>query len=222
MSRLLALDIEAVNKTDPPDFSDGTDWRTFAIALSHRKDAQSDPETVVFIRRSDSEHALRKLLCAAANWIDGRICDTIITFNGTSFDMPILKHHIEEIEATHPDLAAFVRSALSISHRDLFDDVKAGLAEHERWPSLEAALRSRGIESPTTRLDETVIDGSLMPAIGSRVLDPDVSLGEHEERALRKYAASDVEPLFELACCLDREREQRRAAEAEAAAGGRQ
>ena len=227
MSRVLALDLEAVPTTEPPAFDMPSEWTVFAVSLSFRSSASSPPETVVFVRRDGTAREARKLLCATANWVqDKRPIDTMLTYNGGDlegrepFDLGILDCHIDEIEATHPDLAAFIRSALSIDHRDLFDGVKAGLADHERWPSLEAALRSRGIESPTTRLDETVIDGSLMPAIGRRVLDPDTTLGEHEERALRKYAASDVAPLHELACCLDREREQRIAAEAEATAGG--
>ena len=220
MSRTLALDIECVPTSEPPDFDDPAgNWDTFAIALSFAPDTQTDPETTVLVRRSHTNHDLRKLLCAAANWMqDKRPIDTMIHFNGNRFDLPIIENHIDKLGDA--ELIAYVRSTLAIPDRDLFREIVDNQPDSVKYPSLDEALAARDIESATTRLDSEIVTGSLMPAIGRRVLDPDTSLGEHEERALRKYAASDVEPLHELACCLDREREQRIAAEAEATAGG--
>ena len=222
MSRTLAIDIECVPTTPEPRFSEPAgNWDTFAIALSFAPDTQTDPETVVLIRRSDTNHDLRKLLCAAANWIqDKRPIDTMIHFNGNRFDLPIIETHIDKLGDA--ELIAYVRSTFAIPDRDLFREIVDNQPDSVKYPSLDEALEARDIESATTRLDGDVITGSLMPAIGRRVLDPDASLGEHEERALRRYAKSDVAPLHELATALDREREQQIAAEAEATAGGTQ
>ena len=220
MVRQTALDIECSPLTDEPQFNDTAgNWDTFAVGLSHKRDDETPPDTTVLVRRDGTERGLRKLLVATANWLRERAPhDALLTFNGTTFDLPILEGHIESIEEQDQQLADHVRGALDISHRDLFEECKARRGPNEKWPSLAEALATRGIDSATAKLDGDIVEGSLMPAIGTRILDPEKTLGAHERSALKKYAASDVDPLHELADCLDRERHS--AAEADVVTDG--
>lgn len=226
MTRQLALDIEAQNTTEPPDFDDASAWSPFAIALSHRPSAQATPDTAVLTRRDGTERALRQLLCAMANWIHERApTDTLLTFNGgefhpaaDGFDLPILANCIEG-GIDDPELAQHVRSALDVSHRDLFAEIVAEQADGIKWPSLASALKARDIQAATTTLDGDLVDGATMPALGATILNGG-GLGAQEHRALVEYASSDVTPLHALATKLDRERVQE--AEAAATTEGRQ
>lgn len=218
--RQIALDIEATHRTPKPDFDSPSTWRIIAVALSLRRTPTATPETTVIVRRDGTDHGRRKLLCSVANWVGDRApIDCLLSYNGLHYDLAVLGHHIGEIAKTKPALAKHIRRALDITHRDLLDELKAMQDPDERWPSLDRALAVRGIDAPTVRLNGDIVNGALMPAIGNRLLDPDVELGEHERAALKKYAKSDVEPLHALADQLTGERTERIEAEARAAVG---
>lgn len=208
MTRQTAIDLEARNLTDPPQFTEPAGkWDVFAIGLSHKRDAETPPDTTVLVRRDGTERGLRKLLTAMANWLRERAPHgALVTYNGTSFDLPILEGHIERIEEHDPQLGAHVRNTLDITHRDLMKEIIDNQPASKRWPSLDKALSTRGIDSATAKLEGDEVTGALMPAIGSRVLDPEKTLGAHERSALKKYASSDVRPLHQLADTLDRDR----------------
>jgi hypothetical protein len=206
MSRTLAIDIECVPRTETPEFDQPAGcWDTFAIGLSHKR-PETPPDTTVLVRRDGTESALRKLLAAMANWLRERVTDALLSFNGHSFDVPILESHIESVEGHDKPFADYVRESLDLAHRDLFAEIVESQPDSKKWPSLSESLAERGIGSETATLDGDVVEGALMPAIGSRVLAEDKTLGRHERSALKKYAASDVTPLHELASELDRER----------------
>lgn len=207
MTRTVAIDIECVPTTPEPEFSEPAGcWDTFAIGLSHKR-PETPPDTTVLVRRDGTERGLRKLLAAMANWLRERVTDALLSFNGRSFDFPILESHIESVESHDKPFANYVRESLDVSHRDLFAEIVENQPDSKKWPSLDGALSSRGIGSETATLDGDIVEGSLMPAIGSRILSEDKTLGRHERSALKKYAASDVTPLHELAAELDRERQ---------------
>lgn len=217
--RQLALDIEAT-PDDPanPDFDAPETWTIWAVNLSFRADAQTTPETTVLIRRSDSARHARQLLAAVANWIlDKSPVDALLTYNGESYDMPILNHHIDEIESHDEELAAYICDALSAPHRDLFAEIVGELPESEPWPSLSSALTHRQIQPATTTLDGDLVDGEATIPLGEKVLSDGVgALTASEKRAVIEYGKSDVIPLHPLSIKLDEERRER--IEAESAA----
>lgn len=200
-----AIDIEAAPMTDTPQFDQPDQWECFAIALSHRPTPDAMPETTVLVRRDGTERARRQLLCAMANQIVDWSPDCLVGYNTESFDLPILGHHIGAIAESDPTLAAFVKDALDIEHRDLFAEIVESQPEQQKWPSLSESLRERGLAKATPRLDGSDVTGADMPDFGDKILAGD-GLSHRERRVLREYASSDVRPLHPLADRLDRER----------------
>lgn len=219
MTRRIALDLEATHTTDEPDFDRPETWRVFAISLAFDDSSSDDSESVVLVRRDGSDRERRQLFCAMANWIRERAPhDVVLSYNGDSFDFPIIEHNIEEIEAQDADLAGFVRSQLDVPHRDLFKEICERQPDDEKWPSLSESLDERSISAPVATLSDRVVDGGAMPALGERILSGG-GLTDEERDALVRYSKSDVEPLLELAGRLDRECGERIAMEADAVTG---
>lgn len=216
-----AIDIECVPRGESPEF-DGPagHWETFVISAACTPTPDGGPESAVFVRRDGSDDARRHLLAATANWLRTRAPQTIITYNGKSFDMPILNDHIDAI--SDEQLAEYLRDQLhKPDHRDLFGELVERRPENAKWPSLSESVREFGIDAPVTKLDGDVVDGGLMPALGARILRGE-GLGERERFALQKYARTDVTPLEKLARAIDNapSREERIRAEADAVTGG--
>ena len=206
--RQTAIDIEATPRTADPEFDDPAgQWDTFAIALSQRTHPDGMPETTVLVRRDSSDHGLCKLLAASANWLAERAPhDCLVSYNGESFDFPILRDHIEcELQAHDDALAGYVRHALDVPHRDLFAEIVDSQAEDVKWPSLGESLTDRGLAKATPKLGDSDITGADMPRFGSKILAGD-GLSRREQRVLKEYASSDVRPLHVLSDKLIEER----------------
>lgn len=208
MSRQIAIDIECSPRTDEPEFDEPAGaWETFAVSLSFRPEFGASPTTTVFVRDASTDHALRKLLAAVANWVRDRLpVDCFLSFNGHNFDFPILVSHIEEVcEGYDQPFAEFVRESLDHPHRDLFREIVDNQADHIKWPSLESALAKRDIPTTVTKMGDELVEGATMPEFGEKILNGE-GLSPRERSALMEYAASDVRPLHALADRLDRER----------------
>jgi len=223
MTRQTAVDIETVPTTDGTDFDDPTAWEIFAIAVAFRSGHASPVQSTVFVREGDTRRDERKLLAQLTNWVrDHEPLDAILTYNGEEFDLPIIAERADAVmrsDVHHEGTLSFaLYDALDVPHRDLFNELRKGMADDEKWPTLEEALTKRGIQTSAPELDGEPVVGMDMPDLGRSVLDGSITMKERE--AVVRYAESDVRPLFELADALDRER--RSGAEADAATDGGQ
>ena len=210
MTRQLSLDIETTPRGEKADFSDPTSWHLFAVALGFR--SHGDVETSVFVRRNGTMHAERRLLAQVVNWVrDREPIDCLLSFNGDSFDLPILAERADALlmsDRPHEQTLSFaLYDALDITHRDLFAELKDRQDEGEKWPSLDEALEERDIEAATTTLEGVEVSGADMPRIGREILANQAT--PDARRALVEYCESDVAPLFALADSLAEEREVR-------------
>lgn len=203
---LLSLDIETMPTVEDPDFTDPSDWRVLAIALGSRS-ASSDRQTTVLMRRSDTKWAEYMLIDRAIEWLQARNAWTICTYNGKTYDLPILRHRAQETMPIHLQFDTSAPSRLdraldAATHRDLFREIRAQQRENAPWLSLEDACHKHDIEISSTRYEREVVTGADIPRIGAKILDIETNSKE-EEQTLREYASEDVRPLMELADALD-------------------
>lgn len=204
---LLALDIETMPVVDDPDFNAPSHWRVLAIALGSVS-PRTEQQTTVLLRRSDSKTAEAMLIDRAIMWLQARNASTLVTYNGSTFDLPILRHRAQ---ATMPS----VRFDTSVSkrlnsmldaatHRDLFRELRRRRGENAPWLSLEDACYEYDIEITSARYEREIVNGSDVPRLGAKILDVATDSAD-EERVLREYASEDVRPLIQLAQKIESE-----------------
>lgn len=203
---LLALDIETMPTVEDPDFDDPSHWRVLGIALGARAE-NTDPQSTVLLRRSDTKWSEYMLIERAIEWLQSRHAWTICTYNGQSYDIPILRHRARETMPIHMEFETSAPSRLdraldAATHRDLFCEVRNRRPENARWLSLEDACHEYDIDISSTRYEREIVTGADIPRIGAKILDVTTDSKE-EEQALRDYASEDVRPLLELADALD-------------------
>lgn len=207
----LALDIESIPTVDNPSFEAPSDWLVFAVALAYRDEDESVVSSV-FFRETDSPTAGQLLLEDVFAWMktEATAGDTLLTYNGSSFDLPIIReqtHTCDVIEGPPgvPSLTTQWETLLDLlSRRDLFLEVRDQQSEHAKWPSLVEACEERGIRTTSPRFDGRVIEGADMPMLGEQILD-DTGDPTAARETVRKYATQDVELLFPLADTLDKQ-----------------
>lgn len=200
----IALDIETVPVVDDPDFGEPSDWRVFAIVLGHEHTHGIDVD--VLFRRGEGVAVEHELYTRSLDWIETRIgsdesCE-ILTYNGSNYDLPILEHRIDRLDNTlECGLSTRVnRLANRATHTDLLDMVIA--SQGYRMP-IDDLLAMLMIDYDTVRWP----DGRKV--VGEDMLDvgPDILGGQIDDETLevaRRYAASDVRPLFRAHDVLDR------------------
>ncbi|MFB6083936.1 MAG: ribonuclease H-like domain-containing protein [Halorientalis sp.] len=187
---IVALDLETVPTVKDPDFGDPSHWEIFCIGLAHRS-ARGNVEAEVLIRETGSLEEEEKILDRMCRWCDLRGAQKILTYNGKSYDYPILRHRgggrvKELLEQT--------------KHIDLYELVYDRASEGESC-SLDAALDRHGIDVGTAvEFEGQQFTGEDMPRV-ARALWNELVTGERRRKVLRAaewYAMSDVRPLFDL------------------------
>ena len=198
-----ALDIETISTTEDPDFNTPEHWIPFAVVVGHLNDSRSEPEVEVIFREDSSIRAEARMLNETIDWIADR-CDSknreLLTYNGESYDIPILKHRAREIRSVEPGLNIVERLVLLLetaTHTDLILKMKD---RNGYWTSLDDALDEFDIDADSPEWMGRKVTGADMPSMGLELMSdrPNADL----RRAVTRYAASDVGPFFELHDCL--------------------
>lgn len=200
-----ALDIETIPTCDDPDFSDPRDWRPFAIVLAAEFNDRVDVD--VMFRTSNDLADEAHLYARMLNWILIRIHGEnpqILTYNGCNYDLPIIRHRFEKIDE---ELGTSLSDRLeSIEHRSEHVDllqIVTGLQGHRM--SIDDVLAMLMIDYDVPRWpDGSKVTGEDMLNVGPKIVAQDIDPSVLD--AAKRYAASDVEPLFEVHDALLRRR----------------
>jgi predicted PolB exonuclease-like 3'-5' exonuclease len=200
-----ALDIETIPLTNDPDFDDPTDWTVFAVALGHQTDASGagDLDVAVLFRQTDSIGAENRLLQDVLDWIAERTRRgeprELLTYNGSSYDLPILQERARRARRLDPRGNIVERLVLFFGSTDHVDLIQIMRAERGRWVSLDDALDMHGIVADEPCWMGEKITGADMPSMGRELIaNRRPGVNEELREAVRRYASSDVAPLFEL------------------------
>lgn len=229
MTGRVALDIETVSPSlepyeRPPAFDDPQYYELFSVALAHET-PDGARETAHLVRENSDPAAELGLVERVTAWLREREAETYVTYNGESFDVPILLGRAEAVAAATPtgpstraDLTGLLTSELG--HDDPREEAWASFGEYIR---LEEALEAVGIESEPTPwrdydhnvdLDDVrpskyrgiphVINKDV-PLLGERCLTladagaTDTLTYRELSEMLDHYALEDVAHLFDLA-----------------------
>lgn len=205
LSGAAAIDIECVNVVPDPDFefTEPSHWTLFCIPVAFHDRNGDAVESTVLMRDGPTLRDELDLIREFVQWVRDRRPESLVTYNGGSFDLPILMHRARlcarEIPGHHSADLDLEIVFEALEHRDLFQAVKRDAGYNV---PLESALSYHDIDDGgETMLNGREITGADMPDLGLRILSGKAS--EEEIRVVEQYAASDVAPLFELSDCLD-------------------
>jgi len=197
----IALDIETIPTVSDPAFDNTDHWVPFATALGYSPAGGGDVDVEVIFREDYTLEAEAELLNSSIDWIAARINGDgeLLTYNGSSYDLPILKHRGRELRRSKPGVNVIERLVLlldTVNHVDLIELNKDRLGYYK---SLEDTLQEFRIEYDEPYWLDKPITGSDMPEMGLELIaDRPDGVNDDLRAAVRRYAASDVGPLFEL------------------------
>jgi hypothetical protein len=193
----ITIDIETIPLVNGPDFQNPEHWTVFAVALGHAP-PQGDTNVTVLFRDNPTLTAEGELINDTIDWIADRTDSgrTILTYNGNNYDLPVLKHRASRIDDVDSGMSVSKRLNLLLdtsNHVDLIQEMKDRKGD---WVSLDDALEIHQITADEPEWMGSKVTGDDMPSMGIELLTdrPNADLRE----AVRRYAASDVAPLFEL------------------------
>jgi hypothetical protein len=193
----IAIDIETIPLVNDPDFQNPEHWTVFAVALGHAP-PHGDTNVTVLFRNTPTLTAEGELINDTIDWIADRTDSgrTILTYNGNNYDLPVLRHRASRIDDVDSGMSVSRRLTLLLdtsNHVDLIQDMKDWKGD---WVSLDDALEIHQITADEPEWMGSKVTGAEMPSMGIELLSdrPNADL----RRVVERYAASDVDPLFEL------------------------
>ena len=193
----IAIDIETIPLVNDPDFQNPEHWTVFAVALGHAP-PHGDTNVTVLFRNTPTLTAEGELINDTIDWIADRTDSgrTILSYNGNNYDLPVLRHRASRIDDVDSGMSVSRRLALLLdtsNHVDLIQDMKDRKGD---WVSLDDALEIHQITADEPEWMGSKVTGAEMPSMGIELLSdrPNTDL----RRVVERYAASDVDPLFEL------------------------
>lgn len=153
----IAVDIEVVTTVPNSelDIEDPEHIELFCIGVGFQPDPPSPPITEVLFRPEDGPAGECQLLEAFCTWVDEHPGQTLLTYRGSTFDVPHLRERAriaaEKVEAsgnaTYEGLEERVTDALaSYTHVDLGETAFKAF----EYPSLDDMLDRFGIDVPET------------------------------------------------------------------------
>ncbi|WP_440767604.1 hypothetical protein [Natronorubrum sp. DTA7] len=225
----VAFDIETVNADRPAgvdfDFKNPEHLEMFCICVAHRPEPGAEIDHEVIFREGTSPDAELDVFEAAVQWMECKPDETVLTFNGDGFDFIHLEGRAQIAAETLEGRFDVVDRVESFINSTESDDVRPEAVEfcNDEYTSMEDACEAVGVDAPETRLDDydlpvdpiperssyrpskPVLMGCDVPVIGERYLNlaergaTDLEPFEEMHAALKHYAETDVQPLFELA-----------------------
>jgi len=193
----VALDLETIPLVKDPAFDDPSHWTPFCVALGYDSGV-GDPDVDVLFRNNGTIGSEAQLLHSMIDWIADRTDDSpvLLTYNGQSYDLPILKHRSDVINDEIPGSNLVERLYLLTQTCDHVDLIQLMKDREGYWVSLDDALDQYGIASDDPEWLGKPVTGSDMPEMGLELLSD--APNDDLQEAVRRYASTDVQPLFEL------------------------
>ncbi|MFP9192773.1 ribonuclease H-like domain-containing protein [Natrialbaceae archaeon A-CW1-1] len=199
MAPRLALDIETVPTVTDPSFDDPSDWKPFCLTVGYQSGCGESVETEVLLRQGSTFRYERLMFDDFFDWVCDRH-DTsnrieLVTYNGQNYDIPILKDRAYKIagELDSDTIDRLYLLLQACDHADLILDLKANLGY---FCSLDDALAMHNIEADAPMWNGSKVTGKDMLSMGEKIMQGKAS--DELIEAVRRYAASDVRPLFNL------------------------
>lgn len=188
-----ALDLEATPTCDDPSFTDPADWRPFAVVLAYER--EDCTETIVITASDETLAAEAVMYHNSITWIAERLTGPptrLLTYNGRQYDIPILEYRAGVVQRDVPRRLDLL--AEYTDHIDLLDLV---VKDRGHRMSIDDVLAMLRLDSDTPTWDSgRKVTGEDMLELGPRILSGDAT--DDELDAVKRYAASDVRPLFEV------------------------
>lgn len=203
MTDRFAIDIETIPVEQNPDFNNPAHWTIFAVALGYTNESMREPDVQVIFREDFSTRSENRALNQSLDWIAERSTRGeerfLITYNGANYDIPILQERARRCRRCHPRDTVVERLFLLLESTDHVDLIQIMKSRKGYFVSLEDSLNEFCIQFDEPEWLGKKITGSDMPSMGLELLsDRPPGANADLRRAVERYAASDVKPLFEL------------------------
>lgn len=225
----LAFDIETVNADRPAgvefDFQNPEHLEMFCICVAHRPEPGAEIDHEVIFREATGPDAELDVIEAAVEWMEAKPSETVLTFNGDSFDFVHLEGRTRIATEALDGRYELVDRVNDFIDTVESDDIRPEACEYcnDKYTSFEQACGEVGVDAPETPLDDynlivdpiperpsyrsskPILMGCDVPVIGEAYLnlcdqgETDITPFKEMHSALKHYAETDVRPLFELA-----------------------
>ena len=224
----LAFDIETIDAEIPDgeefDLENSEHVEMFCICTAYQPEPTRPVEYEVFFREDPSLEAELDVIEDTVAWLESKPGQTLLSYNGDSFDIPHLEGRARIAAETIDDrfdvlerVESFLKGTGSV---DLYPRVTNALGKKVQF---EEACEHFEVAVPETPLDdyemgidpishrptykglEPVFKGCDVPVVGEKYLQlaevgaTETHTFQEMHAALEHYATTDVTPLFELA-----------------------
>ena len=225
----LAFDIETIDAPIPDgvdfDLQNSEHVELFCVCVAYQEARSEPPQHEVILRSGRDADAELDVIEQTVDWLEGWPTETVLTFNGDTFDFPHLIGRANIAAEALGDRFDVVEKTAAFVDRVESDDLRPEGVEafEDDYLSFERACDHVDVDVTRTSFDEYDIGidvvaerptskgagphlmGCDVPIIGERYLNlqavgaTDLPQFKAMQAALEHYATTDVIPLFELA-----------------------
>lgn len=209
---IAALDIETLTTVPESelDLGNSDHVELLCVGLGYQPDPDAPAETTVSFREDRSPESELALIESVCEWIERRDPSVLLTYKGADFDVEHLRNR-PELTGAEMDANPFESLLETVEYHDIDRGGKlAHVADVDPtyWDVYEHSLNPAEWRVEQGKSGSAVaafeLDGGDVPYFGERYLElrERGETGSVEYRALRemlrRYAAGDVRPLFDL------------------------
>lgn len=214
MPPTIAVNIETIHPGIGKDrlaFHNSAHFELLCAGIGYRSSPETNPEIEVLWRDGPSHAEEFQALTNISNLLNDREFETLLTFNGTQFDVRHLQGRanlVADLTGDQELPGAMHRALETETHRDLRQDI---ILEDGNQMWLDKAVETYTDEQLLSlSWEEGELDSRRLPELGEEYLRYRAGLNNMAESRgtklkdlLETYVISRTEPLFELRDALD-------------------